>query len=385
MTRLEEGRGEVQRVYLHVSDAKMFRDCRRRWFFASPRMSNLQPNYPDTAFWLGIGVHLALQYYYRNDGKRLGPDRVQLVAEALTLFSEWSTRNIDDIYDRVKGNIDESKVQDLRDTRELGLAILEHYFDWCPAEDDFRVRHTETDFELPLLYDGKPLQFTTKDGRVIEMWIRGRIDAVVEKPDGSWWLIEHKTARTISPQLTTFYALSDEQSGLYVHAAERTFGHPVEGVVYNLLRKKAPAIPNTLQSGELSQRKNIDTTADVYRQALEAAGITDPVAAGYGGILALLEEKGNKFFYRDHVFRTKAEIADLLRRFYYISQEMYDNPVIYPTPDMMKCARCPFSGVSLAMANGGDWKGILAERFHQRADYELAPDNVDIADPAETT
>lgn len=367
---------EIERVYLHVSDAKQFRDCRRRWFFGSPRMHNLTPIYPDKAFWLGIGIHMSLEYYYRSDSLRLGPGRTDHVLKSVQVFSDWSGKSLQDIHDRFKGNIDTSEWEALKEHRELGHNMLVHYFD--TVQDDFRVRYTEQDFEMPLLYEGKPIHIRTKSGRVLELWISGRIDAIVEHPDGSWWLIEHKTARSISPQLTGFYALSDEQSGLYVYAAEEKYQHPIEGVLYNLLRKKAPVWPETLVNGGLTVRKNIDTTAAVYRQALTAAGIEHPEQSGYGEILRILEDKGNKFFYRDHVFRTKHEIKDLLTRFYHISHEMYDDPVIYPTPDMMKCPRCPFNPVCLAMASGADWQSILSVKFRPREDYEQAPDVVDI-------
>jgi hypothetical protein len=315
--------------------------------------------------WLGTGIHLSLQFYYArfNDYK----DLQTLAEQATDHFSKWALENITRI--RSSSDLEPEHLQMLHDTMTLGLGMLEGYFPWARTQDNFRVLHVEESFETPI-WVGQNAIIQTPDGPV-ELWTKGRIDGLVELPDGQLWLLEHKTMKSIA---TEYYVLIDEQGGVYINAAKQmplVAGRPIQGVLYNLLRKKVPARPEVLKKGGITKRKNIDTTYEIYLEALRRAG-EDPTE--YGEILSILQEKGNRFFQREWVFRTEAEQADLQLRIFHIAREMFNNPVIYPNPDFFRCRGCAFKGVSLAMSNNADWQWMLQANFEQRKDFELAED-----------
>jgi CRISPR/Cas system-associated exonuclease Cas4 (RecB family) len=375
----DEGLREVDgslRVYLHISDAKMFRDCRRRWKFGSPRQLNLTPVLPDMKFWLGTGVHLGLQHYYQD----LYRQNIQYVPEvadkALKAYDDWATRRIKHAHQKMI-DMPPEQSEKMIDTAALGRGMLQHYFEWCPTVDNFKVVLVEHVFELPLKIDGKILKITLLDGRKAEVWMKGKIDAVVDTPDGHRWIVEHKTMASLS---TEYYSLYDEQSGVYTYAAQETLSgllgdsKQIDGVMYNLLRKKLPTVPEELKTGGLTKRKNISTTYDVYMKEIIRLG-EDP--ADYVEILGILKEKKNRFFQREPVFRSQAEIHDIILRMFYIVQDMYNNPIVYPNPDFFKCRMCSFQTVCVAMSNNADWKWILDNKYEHRIEEEDVMEVID--------
>src|SRR5665811_2558194 len=120
----------------------------------------------------------------------------------------------------------------------------------------------------------------------------------------------------------------DEQCGMYMWGVRESlrrreaspvlqdavirYGEPV-GVYYNIVRKKLPVVPAQNKDGKTSQRKDIDTTAAVYRETLAERG-QDP--ADYAEILGLLEAKGDTFYHRETVLRNDAELDEIGRRIY---------------------------------------------------------------------
>lgn len=364
----DEGLREVDgslRVYLHISDAKMFRDCRRRWKFGSPRQLNLTPIMPDMKFWLGTAIHLSLQTYLTE----VHAGEAKAADLALAAYDDWAEKRIAHAQRKML-DMPEEQVQKMYETAVLGRGMLQHYYEWCPTVDNFKTVLVEHVFELPLKIDGKILSITLPDGRKAQVWMKGKIDAVVDTPDGHRWLMEHKTMASVD---TAYYTLYDEQSAVYTYAAQETLSEllgdskPIDGVLYNLLRKKIPAVPEELKTGGLTKRKNIDTTYKVYMEAINAIGANP---ADYAEILGILQEKKNRFFLREPVFRTQAEIRETILRMYYIAQDMYNNPVMYPNPDFFKCRMCAFQTVCVAMSNNADWKYILDKRYEQRVEDE---------------
>lgn len=377
---MQSGLREVDgalRVYTHISDAKMFRDCRRRWKFGSPRQLNLAPILPDMKFWLGIGIHLSLQTYFQKMHGQSGEVLDDIARAALAAFDGWAEMRIKHVQ-RTLIDLPLEHQQKMYDTRDLGHEMLVNYYEWCKTQDNFKTILVEHVFETPLKLDGRILSITLPDGRKAEVWVKGKIDAVVETPDGKWWIVEHKTMASLS---TEYYTLYDEQSGLYTYAAQETLNEllhtdkQIDGVLYNLLRKKIPVVPEELKRGGLTKRKNIDTTYDIYMAALRRLG-EDP--AEYQEVLERLQEKGNRFFHREPVFRSQEEIREIILRIYYITQDIYNNPVVYPNPDFFKCRMCSFKDVCVAMSAGADWKWILDKKFEVRKeDEDIAMEVID--------
>ncbi len=85
--------------------------------------------------------------------------------------------------------------------------------------------------------------------------LAGKVDGICSR-DGETWLVEYKTASTISKQYVDRLCL-DGQVTTYIYAMQRVLGRPIAGVIYRVIRK--PSI-----------RKCQGETADQFCSRLEA-------------------------------------------------------------------------------------------------------------------
>ena len=118
---------------------------------------------------------------------------------------------------------------------------------------------------------------------------KGIIDALPDDAHKRRWLCDHKTHRVLPDEHTRF---SDIQTVLY-YWAMRENGEKVDGILWDYIRTKPPAIPEMLKSGGLSKRKNIDTDADTYLAEIHRLKLNP---ADYADILAQVSK--NTFFRR---------------------------------------------------------------------------------------
>ena len=93
----------------------------------------------------------------------------------------------------------------------------------------------------------------------------GKPDLVIEKPDGTLWICDHKTAATISGAYLDRIWL-DWQTVLYAYFVERIYGREVTGVIFNLLEK--PALRKYKQS---KSRKVAETDEEYQCRLIEWA------------------------------------------------------------------------------------------------------------------
>lgn len=119
------------------------------------------------------------------------------------------------------------------------------------------------------------------------------VDGIAEDKHGRRWLVDRKSHKTIPEEKDR---MSDIQLVLYYWAWN--LEHPkeqVDGVIWDYLRTKPPAIPEQLKDGGLTQRKNIDT--DYYTYSAEIRRLQlDPRL--YKDILARLQPRGSMDFFQ---------------------------------------------------------------------------------------
>ncbi len=120
---------------------------------------------------------------------------------------------------------------------------------------------------------------------------RGKLDKLPVDRQGRRFVADHKTHKVIPDEEARF---SDLQTVVYFWAA-RENGEQVDGILWDYIRTKPPAIPEKLVKGGLSKRANIDTTYEVYLEEVKKNGL-DPT--DYADILAKLKAKGDTFFKR---------------------------------------------------------------------------------------
>ncbi len=350
---------------LHVSDAVIFRACRRRWKLGSLTQMNLEPIRPITALWTGSAVHYGLETYYKTNRDA----NAACEAVGKLVFGQ-----IQQIRASAPGLSDEDD-QDLRKNAQLAEGMIDHYTQWAPKWDSLdnpvieaehhpiiaEVLTVEHKFDIPMIVDGETIE---------GIRVKGKMDGVIRDQYGELWILENKTA---AQDRSRHHLLLDEQPGIYMIAAQYEFNEPIVGVLYNIMRKKLPAIPERLASGGVTVRKNIDTTYEVYLDALRAADV-DPRDSKYAPLLQSLIERGNTFFKRVPVRRSQANLLNLMKRFHYIAQDM-QNGTIYASPEPMRCSMCSFEPVCLAMEDNADWRYILQANYRVRSD-EYDPDAV---------
>jgi hypothetical protein len=121
----------------------------------------------------------------------------------------------------------------------------------------------------------------------------GYIDKRVQDREGTIWIKDHKTCKSIPDDEARF---ADYQLILYLWAWNReNSGKEASGLVWDYIRTKPPAIPEPLKNGELTKRANIDTDYFTYRSEIDRLKL-DPKE--YKGLLKSLKEKKSTFFRR---------------------------------------------------------------------------------------
>lgn len=340
---------------IHASDIATWKACRRRWEWSSVLHRNLEPSKPYTPFLLGRAVHHALEFFYR-DGTE----------PSVSLQEYW----IAEIQRMEKhGTLWEPEQELIREQWDFSVGLLEHYMLWLNAykgewsNEAFETIDTEVRFEVPLRDP-----YGTPSDKVV---LAGRIDGVCRrKSDGTLWLREFKTARSISERLNMLPY--DEQPMIYIIAASEHYGEPVAGVIYDVIRKKLPAQPKVLASGFLSQAVSQKTSFVHYLQAIrEHHGVEatkEFIKASYGPFLLNLKSSEEPFFARIPFIRTAEQLELAARDIWVVAHEMVDPTMyIFPSPSY-HCNFCTFK-VPCALKNAAmDYEAVLAAEFKPRTD-----------------
>jgi len=339
---------------------------------------NLEKAVTYAPFFLGKAVHYGLQQYYENGEVPAEAAVGYMQAELKALVEEHGA-----LWEQELGVLDEQVT--------LAKGMLDHYHHWTKSESgpfsdgNLRFLALETEFNEPMY---------TPSGRVSPKFrLGGRFDGVVQKiDDGTYWIFETKTTRSIQELVDTLQ--NDEQCGTYILAAQQMLGIRISGVLYNILRKKVPTIPSSLQNGYLSQRANLDSTAEAFfayacwyhgayatpEQLAEAATnenmntphmTEEEVCEYYGPYLEALLAKQDKFFQRQAVFRTPNELKQLSIDLWTVALEMTrkDTP-LYPSPTWMNCRFCSFRQPCYAYNAGQDVDFLFEQNYRVRREWD---------------
>jgi hypothetical protein len=303
-------------------------------------------------FFTGRAIHHCLEMYYR-DGSQL--------LQSLGNFLGNERKVMGDLWP-----MEEEKVQE---QIELMIAILNHYEQWVKQQE--KSRWTDDNLEWLALETQFSVPIRTPSNRSSSrVYLAGRLDGVVRlKDDNSIWIWENKTSRSIEELKKSLS--NDFQCGVYILAARELFDVEPQGIIYNILRKKAPTTPEVLNNGTLTKRANIDTTVQAYVAAIKEQHPDwqkDTIIEFYGGILQTLQERGNTFFARVPIRRTEIEVQNIAHDLWVVGLEMANpHTPIYPNESWLNCNFCPFRGPCLTLNAGGDYEWMLANEFQVRA------------------
>ncbi len=149
------------------------------------------------------------------------------------------------------------------------------------------IKHWQGDQLNSLLVEEELGPYEINDG----IFLKGRIDRIVEDSSGLQWIFDTKTHKRFPEENQR---MMNPQAVFYVWLARQAGYNPV-GVIWDYVRTKAPSVPQLLKSGELSKRKNIDTTRAIYLSEIKKHGL-DP--SDYRETLASLRGKEDLFYQR---------------------------------------------------------------------------------------
>lgn len=357
-------------MYIRTSDRINFKKCRRAWDLQSPERQNLMLKVPNENLHLGSAVHEALAAYYE-------PTTEQSTSLALEAFEKYCANFFNN------ANLMPAEVDNYTELHQLGRDMLNYYCnEFAPEYDNFEVVCVEREFRMPV-YDSpddarKYLQLPLVDNSFSSnnmqanhafenTYYGGKLDGVVRDSDtGLYYVLEHKTAKTLPSEGFDIFLEMDEQIGSYILLAEAELGIEIEGVIYQALKKSTPVPPKVLKSGELSVDKRQMTTVDLFTEAVKDHGLQ--MSSKYLEFIEFLKDSDNKFCYRVVVRRNKHETENLKNR---IKAEAADMlyAQIYPNPSRFHCNYCDVRPLCLAIMDGDDYEELQNRLFVQNTEY----------------
>lgn len=339
---------------IHISDVNSFKQCRRKWDFSSKLRQNLEPNRSHSAFMIGSAVHFVLEHHYRGMDTR----------KALGLYFKNEVKKLRE----TSLFLEEDRVY-FREYVHLVKAIIHHYTLWQSkdgselADRNLEFVELEVPFSLPL---------RTPSGYPSRTIREGRIDGIVRhKTTGKYYLWEIKTARSVKERIDQAVLGYDEQTSMYLLAAEELYGKSFEGMIYTVLGKKAPTPVKILKDNTLSQDKRTATTYYAFIEQM-LAHHTDLDKATlhkmYGEHLIYLQTKPNSFFDRVLVTRNKEQLRYFQAELHAVALEMNrKNTPIYASKGK-HCSYCPYR-VPCSMTDTnqpGELEAVLKEEYRNR-------------------
>ena len=196
------------RETLTFSSLKTYLNCRKKYEFRV--IKKLVPiSDKSEALFFGSIWHNMMEIYHDPDGGDIS-EKFDAIKNAMR--KALPNMNTDD--------------KDMQTFMRLD-AMMQGYIDkWY---DDFRVLSVEHEFDQPIFHPA-----TSRKSRSFIM--RGKVDGLVEMPDGDLYILEHKTADRIDGSYIEKLPM-DFQTHLYAMYLSRMIGRPIVGVLYNVIQK----------------------------------------------------------------------------------------------------------------------------------------------------
>ena len=189
--------------------------------------------------------------------------------------------------------------------------MLEGYIEHWKQRDTFKVLQIDLPYITPII---------TPSGRASRIQdLAGVVPLVIEKPDGSVWIVIHRSIAKKDPSLSERLEC-DIRIRAACWALNRYLISGVSGVIVNVLRAKLPVEPEILKNGTISKRSNIDTTLEVFAAALNRTSSNNH--ADYSAILDRLAAEDNSFFTRWERAYSPGEMERIGQELYLISRDM---------------------------------------------------------------
>lgn len=348
---------------IRTSDRGQFRNCRQSWDWSSKIRQNLEPSERYAPFEDGTTWHNAMEVYYNPLTWHLmdnlaTAEAVRQDTREMLVSTHTDSVGVASLLNG--GELPLERIEEYDERFTMLKGMLEHYFVWAPTVDNFKPVKVEIEFEVPVnVPNGKPYFIGTD-----EVVYQGRLDGIVEDPQGRYWIFEHKTAGQLG---RTEWLELDAQCGSYAWAIQKQLGVKIAGIIYSQALKKAPEPPKKLVNPRggrnFSVNKQQRTTYDLYKAELEKHG--EPIQ-NYSEFLNYLAAQDNPFFRRIEIYRNAASLDYMGQTIYLEAKEMLNHPAIYPSPGLFNCNFCRYREPCISKQNGYDYQFILDELYTER-------------------
>ena len=328
------------------SKIKMWRRCEKQYAFRydySPEGKELVPRVVKLPLQKGTWLHALLEAHFREEAGLEEADWMEVHKQFVRKFNTY---------------FDEEK-EELGDLPGECLRIFKAYLRF--------YRDSETQFTTATLPDGEPaLEFVVEAKLPDGNRFKGRIDRLVEDTEyGGLWIWDHKWVKTVPD---TDERMMSPQAPMYVWALQEN-DYDVRGFLYNYGRTKAPTVPQRLQRGGVSQRKNLDTDLVTYVNELkDEYGDQWKIAAKtmYRDTLIRLKNRNVLWFRRERVPVEQDRIDRCLREFLNSISELQDRWMKEEAPRsyFYNCKfGCEYHGPCVAEFQGLSIENLLKKNY----------------------
>ena len=356
--------------YFRVSNSKLktYRGCQKAYEFKY--VDKLTPIYKSMALVRGELVHTMIEDHLVGiDVKKSFEDRLsQKLREAAisilpSISSKEDVENVmsgskeltEDEKAEVSANIASFLQSEEFEEVKLALPIMEGYFDYY--KDDkykpyyFKDQCSEIHVEMPI-----------KSNVILE----GYIDMLVTDQYGEIWIMDHKT----KSKMATGIIKPNLQQGVLYYALAKYLGIPVKGVIWNNILWNLPTKPELLKSGELSRRKNINSTWKVYSEAIKEYGLDED---DYSDMKAILDGNEARFYNRSSDVYPQAMVDQVMKDL----RKSVDEMMYFETRKngirnlSFNCGSCNFRDICYEQLCGHDLKEIIQDRYLQKQPVDI--------------
>lgn len=387
----------MERRTVSTSKEKTYTGCRKKYWFIYDQ--GLRPIVTAAQLSFGRLLHACLEAFYLQKKATFEKEITAWEKECLASVAKAPNQ-------AHEFEIDRDKIEEMK---RLATGIMLGYVKRY-SEDlrRFEILGVEKRFKFPMQVPCHHCKGVGCDkcqqtglGRKSPLWLcEGVLDLVVRETAGNGaqlvWIMEHKTSANDLEKYMDQIIL-DPQPRVYSWAmarvaAEYKYGK-VAGIIYNLMRKKIPARPKTVQcrtckgqgikndkdcpkcdaSGVGGISKTIpDSTVDIFVKEVNRFGhlkISD-----YENQIAALTARGDRFFRRQYHFVSDADIRDWQIETYNLCREMA-SAHHFPrnTSNCFFPFRCPYVRVCLEDSPAARQNFTTRE---DRAITTLEPQNV---------
>lgn len=308
-------------INISQSKIKTWRNCRRQYHYKFVEL--LRKKKVKRPFTFGRIVHEMIEAYAEGDDPFEVLDTLELEKGA------YFRREIE-----MYGNI----IEDIR-------AIMKEYFDYW-GEDSLvyirkNKRSSEHEFRIELMTG---------------LWFTGRIDGY-GKAKKMRWVVEHKSFSRMPNDDDRWRSV---QAAVYFRAIQMMGWPEPDGVLWDYIGSKPPAMPELLQSGKMSQKKSL-TLPTTVKGFLSEHNLKH---GDYREYLKAVEERRSDYFIRWFNPVKRDVVQTVWDDFLETAIEIAENHGDKKSRNIGRhCAWCDYEAPCRTEMTGGDVDFIISREY----------------------